>query len=67
MIKSLIDPAKVNREVKTFLGKSEKGVYFGTIDDCQLQVWILDDRTEGVLMHHSGFRAFPTAIVSCVG
>ncbi|RLM69827.1 hypothetical protein C2845_PM17G14460 [Panicum miliaceum] len=49
IIKSPIDPAKVNNEVKTFIGKSEKGVYFGTIDDCQLQVWILNDRTEWVL------------------
>jgi len=52
VIKSPIDAD----EAKSFLGKSEKGVYFATIDDCQLQVWILTDRTEWVLMHHSGLK-----------
>jgi hypothetical protein len=44
--------------MNTFLGKSEKGVYFGAIDSdhCQLQVWILSGQTEWVLKHRSGLK-----------
>ncbi|CAN6307060.1 unnamed protein product [Urochloa humidicola] len=43
--------------VRSFLGKSEKGVYFATIDDYDLlRVWILDElceHTDWILKHHS--------------
>ncbi|CAN6363641.1 unnamed protein product [Urochloa humidicola] len=59
VIKSPIDLATCSKKVISFLGKSEKGVYFGTIDACQLDVWILDEshgQTQWALMHHSALK-----------
>ncbi|CAO2142653.1 unnamed protein product [Urochloa humidicola] len=59
VIKSPIDLDTCSKSVKSFIGKSEKGVYFGTIDACQLHVWILDEshgQMQWVLMHHSGLK-----------
>ncbi|TVU23675.1 hypothetical protein EJB05_26054, partial [Eragrostis curvula] len=42
VIKSPIDLVECKSSVRSFLGKSEKGVYFAAIDDTdQLRVWIL--------------------------
>ena len=45
------------RKPFVYLGKSEHGVYYTTIYQCQLQVWLLheasESRPEWVLKHHS--------------
>ncbi|CAN6373377.1 unnamed protein product [Urochloa humidicola] len=39
VIKSPIDLAECKNNVRSFLGKSEKGVYFAAIDAARLRVW----------------------------
>ncbi|TVT97596.1 hypothetical protein EJB05_57135 [Eragrostis curvula] len=54
VIKSPIDRAECYNDVKSFLGRSEKGVYFAAIYRRQLRVWILNealDQTEWILKH----------------
>ncbi|TVU23671.1 hypothetical protein EJB05_26050, partial [Eragrostis curvula] len=54
VIQSPIDCTECYNKVKSFLGRSEKGVYFATICRCQLRVWILNespDRTQWILKH----------------
>ncbi|TVT97601.1 hypothetical protein EJB05_57140, partial [Eragrostis curvula] len=54
VIKSPIDRTECYNNVKSFLGKSQKGVYFAAVDRSQLRVWILDDAldpTEWILKH----------------
>ncbi|TVU20389.1 hypothetical protein EJB05_36596, partial [Eragrostis curvula] len=57
VIKSPIDRTVCYSDVKSFLGRSEKGVYFVAIYKWQLRVWILDTgsspyRAEWVLKHN---------------
>ncbi|TVU10136.1 hypothetical protein EJB05_43646, partial [Eragrostis curvula] len=57
VIKSPIDRTVCYSDVKSFLGRSEKGVYFAAIYKWQLRVWILDTgsspyRAEWVLKHN---------------
>ncbi|TVU23674.1 hypothetical protein EJB05_26053, partial [Eragrostis curvula] len=52
VIESPIDRTECYNGVKSFLGRSQKGVYFATICQCQLRVWILNeslDQTEWIL------------------
>ncbi|TVT97602.1 hypothetical protein EJB05_57141, partial [Eragrostis curvula] len=54
VIKSPINRTECYNNVKSFLGRSEKGVHFAAIYMRQLRVWILNealDRTEWILKH----------------
>ncbi|TVU23647.1 hypothetical protein EJB05_26026, partial [Eragrostis curvula] len=54
VIKSPINRTECYNDVKSFLGRSEKGVHFAAIYMRQLRVWILNealDRTEWILKH----------------
>ncbi|CAL5033635.1 unnamed protein product [Urochloa decumbens] len=45
-----------NKYIQPFFGRSEKGVYYATVKDHELRIWILDERgeqTEWVLKHHA--------------
>ncbi|CAO2146381.1 unnamed protein product [Urochloa humidicola] len=57
VIRSPIDRAKFDNDVaQSFIGRSEKGVYFAAIYGRQLRVWILKecpDQTEWILKHES--------------
>lgn len=53
--------------LKPYLGRSEKGVYFGTIHDCRLQVWILSEscgQMEWVLKHQNNLRLISKQVES---
>ena len=53
--------------LKPYLGISEKGVYFGTIHDCRLQVWILSEscgQMEWVLKHQNNLRLISKQLAS---
>ncbi|CAL5050617.1 unnamed protein product [Urochloa decumbens] len=47
VIKSPIDRAECYDDVQSFLGRSEKGIYFAAIDRCHLRVWILNEGYDG--------------------
>ncbi|CAO2150026.1 unnamed protein product [Urochloa humidicola] len=49
-----MDRAECYNRVQSFIGRSEKGVYFASIDIRRLRVWILNecpDQTEWILKH----------------
>ncbi|CAN6179597.1 unnamed protein product [Urochloa humidicola] len=59
VIKSPIDRSECYDDVHSFLGRSEKGVYFAAIHRCHLRVWILNeghDGTEWVPKHDSAVK-----------
>ncbi|CAO2146383.1 unnamed protein product [Urochloa humidicola] len=59
VIKSPIDLAECKNNVRSFLGRSEKGVYIAAIDAAQLRVWTLTesaDQTGWVSKHHSNLK-----------
>ncbi|KAG2563963.1 hypothetical protein PVAP13_8KG377104 [Panicum virgatum] len=62
VIKSPIDLAECKNDVRSFLGRSEKGVYFAAIDPMDiLRVWILResmDQTVWVPKHHSKLKTY---------
>ena len=44
VIKSPIDLAECKNDVRSFLGRSKDGVYFGAInDDAKLRVWMFTE------------------------
>ncbi|CAL4978950.1 unnamed protein product [Urochloa decumbens] len=54
VIKSPVDRAECYKGVQSFIGRSEKGVYFASIHIRRLRVWILKecpDQTEWILKH----------------
>ncbi|CAL4990389.1 unnamed protein product [Urochloa decumbens] len=60
VIKSPIDLAECKNNVRTFLGRSEKGVYFAAID-ARLRVWKFTesgDQTGWVSKHHSNLKTY---------
>ncbi|PVH34573.1 hypothetical protein PAHAL_8G252300 [Panicum hallii] len=63
VIKSPIDLAECKSDVRSFLGRSEKGVYFAAIDPMDnLRVWILgsesSDQTGWVPKHQSKLKTY---------
>ncbi|KAL6654597.1 hypothetical protein ACP70R_008062 [Stipagrostis hirtigluma subsp. patula] len=70
VIKSPIDLAECKNRVRSFLGKSSKGVYFAAIDNVSnLRVWVLgEDQTEWVIRHQSNLKtsAWSYYICQCV-
>lgn len=48
-----------NKHIEPFIGRSEKGIYYATLKDYELRVWILDEteeEREWVLMHHVNLK-----------
>ncbi|KAL6653652.1 hypothetical protein ACP70R_008576 [Stipagrostis hirtigluma subsp. patula] len=67
VIKSPIDLAECKNRVRSFLGKSSKGVYFAAIDNVSnLRVWVLgEDQTEWVIRHQSTLKTSAWSWYSC--